>query len=352
MALYKRDGSKYFWMKFTFDGELVQQSTKLANKRDALTVESAYRTQLALGKIGIEPKRKAPTFDKAVDDFLAWSKSGNNIKASSHKRYSQCCQNLKIYFGVVRIDRIKTKDIEKFIDWRGGQKSKGTGGFITRGTINLDLTALKIIFRRLVEGKFLSESPAQTVKKLKGNDRNFHVISTDEEKLYLMASPPLLQDVATVMLETGMRCGEVYQLKRQDVFLAEGYLKVTEGKTTSSIRRVHLSTRAQKVLGCRMNKFKGENLFPQNDIDGNKPTYHLNRWHLETTRKLGLKFRLYDARHTFASRAVEDGIDLLTLSQILGHSDLKMMARYAHPSETFKADAIKQMELNRKAKAV
>ncbi len=92
-----------------------------------------------------------------------------------------------------------------------------------------------------------------------------------------------------------------------------------------------------------MNKFKGENLFPQNDIDGNKPTYHLNRWHLETTRKLGLKFRLYDARHTFASRAVENGIDLLTLSQILGHSDLKMMARYAHPSETFKADAIKQM---------
>jgi hypothetical protein len=48
-------------MKFHFDGQLIQQSTKCSNKRDAGMVESAYRTQLALGKIGIEPKEPAPT---------------------------------------------------------------------------------------------------------------------------------------------------------------------------------------------------------------------------------------------------------------------------------------------------
>jgi hypothetical protein len=58
MALYKRPNSKFWWMKFTFDGQLIQQSTQVANKRDALTVESAYRTQLALGKIGIKAKAK------------------------------------------------------------------------------------------------------------------------------------------------------------------------------------------------------------------------------------------------------------------------------------------------------
>jgi hypothetical protein len=54
----------------TFDGQLIQQSTQVANKRDALTVESAYRTQLALGKIGIEPKVKAPTFQKRLTIFF------------------------------------------------------------------------------------------------------------------------------------------------------------------------------------------------------------------------------------------------------------------------------------------
>lgn len=72
----------------------------------------------------------------------------------------------------------------------------------------------------------------------------------------------------------------------------------------------------------------------------------------ETIKKLELKFRLYDCRHTFASRAVEDGIDLLVLASILGHSNLKMVMRYAHPSEGFKAEAIRKMETNRKAKAV
>ncbi len=58
MALYKRENSKYWWMKFYFDGQLVQQSTKVANKRDALTVEAAFRHELALGRIGIKRKKK------------------------------------------------------------------------------------------------------------------------------------------------------------------------------------------------------------------------------------------------------------------------------------------------------
>lgn len=102
----------------------------------------------------------------------------------------------------------------------------------------------------------------------------------------------------------------------------------------------------------RVEKFTGENLFPQNDVDEQTSTSSLDRHHLETVRKLNLDFRLYDARHTFASHAVEDRIDLLVLASIVGHSNLKMVMRYAHPSENFKADAIRKMEQNRKAKAV
>lgn len=80
MALYKRANSKFYWMKFYFDGQLVQQSTKCSNKCDALAVEGAYRHELALGRIGIAPKIKAPTFIKAVEDFLVWSK----IEHASH----------------------------------------------------------------------------------------------------------------------------------------------------------------------------------------------------------------------------------------------------------------------------
>lgn len=70
MALYKRENSKYWRMKFTYDGQLVQQSTKCSNKRDALQVEAAFRHELALGRIGIKPKKEAPSFTVAANNFL------------------------------------------------------------------------------------------------------------------------------------------------------------------------------------------------------------------------------------------------------------------------------------------
>lgn len=345
MALYKRPDSKFWWMKFHFGGELIQRSTQVANKSDAGTVERAYRTQLALQKIGIEPKKEAPNFDTAVEDFLKWSKVEHALQTATYKRYYYSCQTLKNHFGKVKADRIETKDIEKFIVWRCGNISKKTGEFITRETVNHELLTAKMIFNRLIEAKILRDNPARTVKKLSENERQFHVLSFDEEKKYLLASPQPLQDVAAVMLETGMRCGEVYRLRRQDVYLEKGYLQIVKGKTKSSVRRVHLSEKAKDILRYRIKKFSGENLFPQGDKDGQKPTDSLDKQHLTTIGKLKMKFRLYDCRHTFATRAVENGVDLVVLASILGHSSLRMVMRYSHPSEAFKADAIKRMEI-------
>lgn len=54
--------------------------------------------------------------------------------------------------------------------------------------------------------------------------------------------------------------------------------------------------------------------------------------------------RLYDLRHTFATRAVENGIDLVTLAAILGHSKIEMVMRYAHPTDQNKIAAMRRME--------
>jgi len=109
------------------------------------------------------------------------------------------------------------------------------------------------------------------------------------------------------------------------------------------------------VLSYWMKRFDGENLFPQNEIDGQIATTSLNDLHLKAIRQLGFSFRLYDCRHTLATRALESGVDLLTLASTLGHANLKMVSRYAHPFEQHKADAIRRMEkatIKRKEKAV
>ena len=98
-----------------------------------------------------------------------------------------------------------------------------------------------------------------------------------------------------------------------------------------------------EILKQRMDRFSGELLFPRCDVDGKPQITVLGVYHRKAIKDLGFDFRLYDCRHTFATRALESGVDLLTLASLLGHADLKMVSRYAHPSEERKVDAIRRM---------
>jgi hypothetical protein len=56
MAVYKQPKSKYWWYKFTWNGEPIRESTKQTNKRVAETMEAARRTALAKGEVGIRDR--------------------------------------------------------------------------------------------------------------------------------------------------------------------------------------------------------------------------------------------------------------------------------------------------------
>ena len=53
---------------------------------------------------------------------------------------------------------------------------------------------------------------------------------------------------------------------------------------------------------------------------------------------------IYDLRHRFATRFAESGGDLVSLKALLGHTNIQMVTRYAHPTERHRLDAIKKME--------
>ncbi len=119
------------------------------------------------------------------------------------------CQPLKKYFGPLKSDRIEAKHVKQYIIWRSKQPSQKTGGLITSGTVNLEIIALKTIFNRLVKSEHLRKNIAVDIKQLSENERRFHVLSNEEEKLYLIACVQPLRDVATIIVETGMRPLEV-----------------------------------------------------------------------------------------------------------------------------------------------
>lgn len=352
MSIFKR--GNVYWYHFLYGGQHVQRSTKQGNPRVARQIEAAFRTALAKGEVGITERKKAPGFKAAMRSFLAWSEQQHKRHPATSRRYRVSSAALLSHFADQSIDRITSEDVERFKAARameyktvkGDEKGqrKQTKKRIMPATVNRELACLKALFNHAIKSDLQLTNPVSRVAFLPEQNEQTRVLSFDEQARYLAVATPILRDIATLMLETGMRPEEVYRIQSENVNLAGGFVFVPFGKTKAARRRIPLTTVARSVLARRMDGLKTPFLFPC-DTDATRPVPKVNNAH-DRAVKVGkvAPFRLYDLRHTWATRAAESGIDLVTLAALLGHSKIQMVLRYAHPTQEHQARSVERME--------
>jgi integrase len=99
------------------------------------------------------------------------------------------------------------------------------------------------------------------------------------------------------------------------------------------------------VLRGRLRAANGSQYLFPHDTDPERPLPNVHgAHHRALTDSKQLPFRLYDLRHTWATRAAEAGIDPVTLAAMLGHSRIQMVLRYAHPTQAHQSLAMKKLE--------
>jgi len=244
-------------------------------------------------------------------------------------------------------------------------------------TVNRELVCLKAALSKAIEWGLIKEHPLKAVKKSK-EDRLAKVryLSLDEEKCLRTAlyerderirlervkanqwrkdrNYDLLPDFGKVTyvdhlypmvllaVNTGLRRGELFNLQWQDIDFDQKNLTVV-GETTKSgsTRHVPLNDEAFKVLKDWYKQAEFELVFP--NANGQRLDNIKTSWgNLLRQAKID-SFRFHDLRHHFASRLVMSGVDLNTVRELLGHSDLKMTLRYAHLAPEHKAAAVAKL---------
>ena len=353
MNIYKRDPHGPYWFRFRFKGQEIRQSSGVRNKQDAKDIAAAYRTKLARGEVGLtepEPPKEIPRFVAAMATFLEWSELEYAAHPATHRRYVVSSKALLRYFGNKPLDSIQSDDVETFKVQRAKQKKLPAGRATKRSsmatirpaTVNRELSMLHHLFNHfdaLLDGR----NPVRKVRKLDEDNQQDRVLTRDEERLYLLAASQPLQDIAVLMLETGMRPEEVCRIARQNVHLDAGYVFNPFGKTKAARRKVWLNETATVVISRRLQKAEGEYLFPGRVK--NKPIVKVNAAHTSAVRRSGIaKCTLYSLRHTWATRAAQSGVDIVTLAAMLGHSSTRMVMRYVHPTEEHQIAAVMKIQ--------
>jgi integrase len=316
-------------------------------------IASAYRTKLAEGRVGIIERKPAPLFADAMKAFLDWSKQEHKQHLATYERYETSSKPLLAYlkFKGRPIDEITPATIEEYKAHRGRQSGKHTKRPIKPATINRELACLKAMYFHATKGGYDFRNPLskklvgnEAVKFLNENNEQNRVLTFAEQQKYLSAANKTLKDIAGLILETGMRPEEVYRIRIENVFLDQSYLLNPFGKTKAAKRKVPLNASALTIVKRRVEAAQGPYLFPHRK-DKNEPMLKANNAHDAAVKKSKVrKFRLYDLRHTWATRAAEAGVDVGTLASLLGHSKLVMVMRYVHPGEAHRVDAVKKLE--------
>lgn len=296
--------------------------------------------------------------------LISWLESQRlNIKESTYARYHQIVYTHLIPdIGSVKIERMTTKLVENYlsqliesgrIDGTGGLSSKTTGDILA-------------IIKSTVEYAKYNNYPLQCKLdkvSVKQHKEKMRVLSVEEQQkltVILLDDTDLIKFGVLLSLYTGIRIGELCALKWGNLSISDGVLSVRETMQRIKDTSNHSVSKTKIVVTEPKSKCSVRDIpLPEfiisiaKDFQSNNSSYVLtgekNRYVEPRTMQNRFKSLLKESqisdanyhalRHTFATRCIEVGFELKTLSEILGHSNVNItLNRYVHSSLDLKKE--------------
>ncbi len=290
----------------------------------------------------------------------------NSIKQSTYSSYRSLYENyIDKSLGGLRADRISAVGIADFTDnliVSGGKSGKP----LSTVTVQTIVVLLKSVFRfGMVEYGICD--PFKAVVMPKADFKEVQVF--DESHITKIKNSCDIHDLCSVgvllTLYTGMRIGELCALKWDDIDLANGTIKVsktlcriknpsgdapktiiviTPPKSKKSLRSIPIPSCLIPMLSELKCHNSGEDYFLTGCNKYTEPRAFSEKYK-HYLKRIGVPYKNYHVlRHTFATACIRQGVDVKTVSELLGHSSVKItLEKYVHPDMDMKRTQLEKL---------
>lgn len=284
-------------------------------------------------------------FDEELKDFVRCM-GAKGYKPETQVDYAG---NVSRFFdwlegkGIRDVRRVGKDTLQAYVLHLGTAKGR-KGGPIGYASVCARIRGVKRFFEWLESVQRILINPAEAIREPKRPNRLPRFVLSQEEVEWLLAVPDIMtpmgirsRAILEVFYSTGIRLGEMVALKVEDINLDEGLLRVNEGKGAKD-RVVPLGEMAKSFLKQYLAEVRPL-LVRQGDSRG--LLWMSNLGTALGRVAVGLMVRLagreagiekpvspHTLRHTFATHMVKNGADVILVSQLLGHSDLRVTQLY------------------------
>ena len=347
MTIYEKNGKYY--SRFKIHGEqkhFLCQGAK--TKFQAQAIEDAEKYKLRQQQAGLITIEKKLCLKELIESYLLYSK----INKRSYDCDVVSTSIFLEFFGNIDVSKITPEKIEKLkyflLQTRGNAPA----------TVNRHLQALRKMFNLAKANKRLTYNPVDEVQALRVQNmvdrtlskmerehlfvalNSWKIVTSRKGNKYVYKPYKYLKRIVLTALDSGMRRGEVFNLTFEAINFDTRFLEVTNSKSGKK-RFIPLSKKLYLTLKAISKYEKRTSGYVFLNPDTKLPYQDIKHSFSSALKEANIKcFRFHDLRHTFATTLIENGADIRTVQELLGHASLTMTQRYTHSNDEKKKRAI------------
>ncbi|MBQ8497107.1 MAG: site-specific integrase [Clostridia bacterium] len=301
------------------------------------------------------------------DWLCEWLKNylRHSVKPKTYEQYREIViKRLIPTFGCYEMTAISPLQVQKYIIELLQNGNLNTGEGLSVNSVSLIISVIQSSFETALVLGIVNENSMDKIKRPKKYEKQITCFSSSEQKMIEQA---VLNDKRDKMigimicLYTGLRIGELLSLEWTDIDFNKAELKISKTcydtkdengkhlrvtnapKTLTSLRTIPIPKQLLPYLKTLQKQSKGNYVISNNSEYISIRSYQRSFELL--LKKLNIPHRgFHSLRHTFATRALECGMDVKTLSEVLGHKNPTVtLCRYAHSMTEHKRDMMNQL---------